>query len=135
VHLFNDRHEEKVKYPFDWFRSALATITERAENKKLSWFKQWLGSLLFVMPDPRRMATIAEKEAPVPAMDLSNFAAWYRHLRLETDDQKLLQDLREVMPGFDGMDLKDAGLGNRFLQLTFSKCFASVESGRTLRSG
>src|SRR5947207_7424833 len=29
VHLFNDQHVEKVRYPFDWFRSALATITER----------------------------------------------------------------------------------------------------------
>src|SRR5947208_783836 len=48
VHLFNDRYEEKVKYPFDWFRSALATITERPENKKLSWFKRWLGDLLLI---------------------------------------------------------------------------------------
>src|SRR5438128_3676730 len=48
VHLFNDRHEDKVQYPFDWHRSALATVTERPENKKLTWFKRWLGSLLFV---------------------------------------------------------------------------------------
>jgi AAA domain, putative AbiEii toxin, Type IV TA system len=120
VHLFNDRHEEKVKYPFDWFRSALATITERPENKKLFWFKRWLAGLLFIVPDPRQMSAVAEREAPVPTVNMSNFAAWYRHLRLEADDQLLLRDLRESIPGFESMDLKDAGLGNRFLMLTFS---------------
>lgn len=120
VHLFNDRHEEKVTYPFDWFRSALATVTERAENTKLSWFKRWLANLLFISPDPHQMSPLAEKEAPAPAANLSNFAAWYRHLRLESDDHGLLADLREAVPCFESMDLKDAGLGNRFLVLTFS---------------
>jgi len=120
VHLFNDRYEDKVQYPFDWFRSALATVTERPENKKLSWFKRWFSSLLFIIPDPHQMSPLAEREAPVPAVNMSNFAAWYRHLRLESDDQKLFEDLREAIPGFEGMDLKDAGLGNRLLVLNFS---------------
>jgi predicted ATPase len=120
VHLFNDRHEEKVKYPFDWFRSALATIVERPENTKLSWFKRWLGGLLLVMPDPHQMSSLADKEALAPTVNLSNFAAWYRHLRLESGDQELGLDLREAIPGFVSMDLKDAGLGNRFLLTTFS---------------
>jgi len=42
VHLYNDRHEDKVQYPSDWHRSALATITERKENTKLSWFKRMI---------------------------------------------------------------------------------------------
>jgi energy-coupling factor transporter ATP-binding protein EcfA2 len=120
VHLFNDHHEEKVKYPFDWFRSALATIMDRPENKKLTWFKRWLGSVIYISPDPRLMSTVADKEAAAPTFNLSNFAAWYRHLRLESGDQELLKDLREAIPGLESMDLKDAGLGNRFLQLTFS---------------
>jgi len=120
VRLFNDKHEEKVKYPFDWHRSALATIPERPENTKLSWFKRWLGNLLFISPDPHQMSPVAEKELPGPTRNLSNFAAWYRHWRSEADDQSLLQDLREAIPGFEGMDLKDAGMGNRFLMLTFS---------------
>jgi hypothetical protein len=120
VHLFNDRHEEKVKYPFDWHRSALATITDRPENTKLSWFKRWLGSLLFISPDPRQMTFIAEDEARVPARNLSNFAAWYKYLRLENDDYGLLIDLRKAIPGFESMVLRDAGMGSRFLTLTFS---------------
>jgi predicted ATPase len=117
VHLFNDRHENKVQYPFDWHRSALATITERPDNTKLSWFKKWLGGLLCVSPDPRRMSALAQKETPFPRADLSNFAEWYRHLRLESDDGPLLDDLRNAVEGFESMDLKDAGLGNRVLKI------------------
>ncbi len=120
VHLFNDRHEDKVQYPFDWNRSALATITERRDNTRLSWFKRWLGGLLCISPDARRMSALAEKETAFPASDLSNFADWYRHLRLETDDRALLADLREAIEGFETMDLKDAGLGNRVLKVTFA---------------
>lgn len=120
VTLFNDSFEEKVHYPFDWHRSALATITERPENTKLSWFKRWLGTILYVSPDPRRMEGVAAGEVPAPTRDLSNFASWYRHLRLESDDQSLLNDLREVIPGFESMDLRDAGMGNRILWLSFS---------------
>jgi predicted ATPase len=120
VHLFNDRHEDKVQYPFDWHRSALATITERHDNTKLSWFKRWLGGLLCVSPDPRRMSALAQKETVFPSADLSNFADWYRHLRLESDDRALLDDLRDALEGFESMDLKDAGLGNRVLKITLS---------------
>jgi predicted ATPase len=127
VHLFNDQHQEKVTYPFDWFRSALATITERPENKKLSWFKNWLGGLLLIMPEPRQMWSLAGNEAPVPEANLSNFAAWYRHVRLESGDQKLVEDLREAIPGLESMDLKDAGLGNRLLMLT---CATQSANGR-----
>lgn len=121
VALFNDSHEQKVKYPFDWHRSALATITERADNTKLTWFKRWLAKVLYFAPDPRQMilAGLAAKEERIPMCDFSNFGNWYRHLRLEGDDQILMNDLRQVIPGFDGMDLKDAGMGNRILALSF----------------
>ncbi|MBI3467105.1 MAG: AAA family ATPase [Planctomycetes bacterium] len=128
VHLYNDQHEEKFKYPFDWFRSAFATVSERPEYQKLSWFKRWLANLLLVTPDPHQMLPYADREAPTPMPNLSNFAAWYRHIRLESDDQPLLKDLRDALPGFVSMDLKDAGLGNRFLVLTFS---ADTSPGQT----
>jgi predicted ATPase len=66
------------------------------------------------------MVPVAEKEALAPTVNLSNFASWYRHLRLESDDQNLLLDLREAIPGFEHMDLKPAGIGNYWLVLTFS---------------
>jgi hypothetical protein len=123
VHLFNDRHEDKVQYPFDWHRSALATIMERHDNTKLSWFKRWLGGVLCLSPNPWRMSALAQRESPFPVGNLSNFADWFRHLRQESDSRELLalmEDLRDVIDGFESMDLKDAGLGNRVLRLTLS---------------
>jgi len=127
VQLFNDRYEATVKYPFDWHRSALATITERQENTKLTWFKRWLGGLWFISPDPHQMSPLAEREAPSPTKNLSNFASWYRHLRQESDDQELLADLREVIPGCQSLDLKEAGMGNRILMLSFAE---SAQNGQ-----
>lgn len=117
VHLFNDRHEDKVQYPFDWHRSALATISARSDNTKLSWFKRWLGGLLLVAPDPRRMSGIAAVEVKEPDQYLSNFADWYRHLRQETEDRDYLNDLAEVIDGFSTMRLEDAGERRRELKI------------------
>jgi predicted ATPase len=66
------------------------------------------------------MSAMAKREAEAPESDLGNFAEWYRHLRLESDDRPLLDDLREAVEGFVTMDLKDAGLGNRVLKVTLS---------------
>jgi ABC-type cobalamin/Fe3+-siderophores transport system ATPase subunit len=117
VHLYNDRYEDKVQYPFDWHRSALATISERIDNTKLSWFKRWLGGLLWISPDPWRMRGIAEQEAKNPDQHLANFADWYRHLRQEMEDQDYINDLREVIQGFVTMRLEGAGEGRREIKV------------------
>ena len=128
VHLFNDKSDDKVQYPFDWHRSALATITERKDNTKLSWFKRWLGGLLLVSPDPRRMSGVAAQEARNPDQYLGNFADWYRHLRQETDDFEYLKDLSEVIDGFATMRLEDAGERRREIKIRMS-------SGEDSRAG
>ena len=112
VHLYNDEHQDKVRYPFDWHRSALATITERRENMKLSWFKRWLTGVLCIRPDPWRMSAIAAAKTRWPTPTLSNFADWYRHLRQERGDDEhaeYVATMREVIEGFVGMRLEDAG--------------------------
>ena len=109
VHLYNDRHEDKVQYPFNWHRSALATVAERKENQLLSKFKDWLGNLQYISPDPRRMEGIASQAAKYPDQYLSNFADWYMHLRLATEDHEYLADLAEVIDGFVTMRLPEAG--------------------------
>lgn len=117
VHLYNDQHIDKVQYPFDWHRSALATVTERWDNTRLSWFKRWLGGLLLITPDPRRMSGIAAQEVKEPDQYLSNFADWYRHLRQETEDHDYIEDLRKVIEGFIALRLEDAGERRRELKV------------------
>lgn len=127
VHLFNDHFEDKVQYPFDWHRSALATITERKDNKRLWWFKRWLDGLLLVSPDPRRMSGVASQESRSPDQYLLNFADWYRHLRQETDDFDYLKDLSDVIEGFVTMRLEDAGERRREIKIRMG---ASENGGR-----
>lgn len=120
VHLFNDRYEDKVLYPFDWHRSALATITERRDNTTLSWFKGWLGRVLVVSPDPRQMSGVGPTEVKSPDQYLANFASWYRHLRQEGYDSQhseFASDLREVIEEFGDMRLEDAGERRREIKL------------------
>lgn len=64
VHLFNDNFEQKVKYPFDWFRSALATIQPRPENAKLMKFKAWVENLHCLQLNPHVMSERTEREDP-----------------------------------------------------------------------
>jgi hypothetical protein len=130
VHLFNDRSDDKVQYPFDWHRSALATITERRDNTKLSWFKRWLDGLLLVSPDPRRMSGVAAQESRRPDQYLSNFADWYRHLRQETEDFDYISDLRNVIEGFVTMRLEDAGERRRELKVRMGPSENGSSPGR-----
>jgi len=119
VHLFNDYSKEKVKFPFDQRRSGLAIVESRPENKKLSWLKDWLERLLYIQIDPKNMGARADKEAAHPNFDMSNFAEWYRHLRLEqgVEMDALRKSLMDVIGGFESLDLKDAGLSTRVLQV------------------
>jgi predicted ATPase len=120
INFFNDKSVPKVKFAFDPRRSGLAIVDSRPENKKLSWFKQWLDHVLYVQIDPKRMGSIAEKETPYPLFDLENFASWYRHLRLEEGAamEALRKSLSDVIGGFESLDLKDAGLNRRALQVS-----------------
>lgn len=130
VHLFNDRFEDKVQYPFDWHRSALATITDRKDNTRLSWFKNWVRGLLYVQPDPWAMRGIAAQEAEQPDQHLANFADWYRHLRQETDDRDYILDLCDVIEGFASMRLEGAGEGRREVKVRM----AGAENGHGTKS-
>jgi predicted ATPase len=118
VHLFNDKHEDKVQYPFDWHRSALATIQTRWDNTKLTWFKHWLSGVVHVQINPWAIGARSEQEAAEPARNMSNFADWFRHLKLERGNEihKAIGELREAIPGLESLDAKEAGLNVKVVQ-------------------
>ncbi len=118
VHLFNDKYEDKVQYPFDWHRSALATIQRRWDNTKLTWFKQWLGGVVHVQINPWAIGARSEQEATEPSRDLNNFADWFRHLKLERGNEihHAISALKEAIPGLDSLDAKEAGLNVKIVQ-------------------
>ena len=113
----------KVKFRFDWQRSGLAIASAQLPDQtKLGWFKRWLEGVAQVQINPWAMSARSEGESRNPTRDLSNFADWYRHLRLESGDAvfEAIKDLREAIPGFEALDAKEAGLDVRVLQSTFS---------------
>ena len=122
VHLFNDFFEQKVTYPFDWFRSALATIQPRAENTKLIHFKNWIANLYCLQINPGKMSERAEREEPELALDTSNFASWYRHMTQEQAGAaaRLQEHLRRIIPGFESLDLRAAGTKAREIMVRFA---------------
>jgi predicted ATPase len=123
VHLFNDRFEQKVSYPFDWHRSALATINPRKENQTLIRFKEWCGRIFAFRLNPFSMTARAEQEDLYPSVDLSNFAAWYRHLiqAYPKENAAFLDSLRSVLDGFSHLDLQFFGENLRLLLCEFAQ--------------
>jgi predicted ATPase len=132
VHLYNDRFEHTLAYPFDWHRSALATIVPREENQKLVHFVRWLlGAYCFRM-NPFSMNASAEAEHSAPNVDLSNLAGWYRHL-VQTNPKEnhaLVEDLRRAMDRFSFLPLVPLSENAKILAAEFED-----GQGRTLKFG
>ena len=119
VGLFRDP-TAPLEFPHDWHHSGLATVEEephRREKSNLTWFKLWLDRLIQVQINPWAMLARSERESRFPAKDLSNFADWYRHLRLDSGNAvfEAIRSLREAISGLEALDAKEAGLDVRVL--------------------
>jgi hypothetical protein len=123
VRLYNDRLEHKVTYPFDWHRSALATIASRKDNTKLTRFRHWLGNLFCFRIDPFRMGTRAEGEDLDPNVNLSNISNWYRHLlqALPKENAAFLDSLRASLDDLNFLGLEPIGENVRLLFAEFAQ--------------
>ena len=121
VHLFNDKLEHKVTYPFDWKQGALSTIDPRKDNLKLSRFKFWLLSLHCVRINPFATQGHAEREDVFPLPDLTNFASWYRHLLQSqpVEAERFRGSVGQAIDGFSFMRLETAAEGTRRLEISF----------------
>ena len=129
VYLFDEQFQQKVAYPFDWHRSALATLTDSKENRKLTQFKAWFDSLLCFRINPFEMTARAEDEDTYPYYNLGNFAAWYRHVwqSLPIENEKLWNSLRGVLDGFEILKLERAGKGIRSLAAQFKRDNGAID--------
>jgi predicted ATPase len=107
VQLYNDHFERLVNYPFDAVHSALAATAATKDNLILTRFRQWFGTLLCFRINPFSMGARAETEALYPDIQLSNFAAWYRHLLQANpnDSAALRESLCAVIDDFEYLGL------------------------------
>lgn len=120
--LYRDDHSEGPQYPFDWTLSAVGALHERPDNQKLTRFKHELAKLIIVRPIPALMESESRGEQERLSHRLENFASWYRHLAQEHMGAMgtLLQELKEILPNFESLSLKESGEDARTLKVLFS---------------
>lgn len=121
VQLYHDDHQPGPKYSFDWTISALATIAPRHDNKKLTYFKEWIEKLFILSLRPTGMDSETDEESDWLDRDGANFASWYRYISQEYQDKifQLTQQLRDTIPGFHAFKLEQAGR-HRVLKVGFT---------------
>ena len=109
--LYHDDHEKGPAYPFDWTQSALSVQHERSDNRKLFRFKRELANCMFVRPNPPLFRSESRAEIEHMHRNMSDFVDWYRHAAQENMGAvaDLFQELREVLPGFESMNLAESG--------------------------
>jgi predicted ATPase len=111
VQLYNDSFEPASWYQIDKYRSALATVPQKSDIKKLTRFKRWLRGVACLRINPFAMEPLAQTAQPNPSFDLSNIASWYRHHNEQLSEQNdaLIGSLRETLDGFAELRLWKAG--------------------------
>ena len=128
VQLYRDDHGAGPKYPFDWSRSALATVAARPDNTRLTWFKEHLARMVFLRMCPMDIDAEASREDRMLVMSGSNFASWFRFLSQEYQDRilDLTSRLRDLYPGFRAFRLSEAGRDRRVLRAVFQDATGEV---------
>ncbi|MBN2581238.1 MAG: ATP-binding protein [Pirellulales bacterium] len=121
AHLFHDDGKPGPTFPFDWSYSMIPTIPERDDNKKLSWFRQFLENIYIFWPDPRRMSAQSDSEISYPDCSLHQVVSWYRHLvQQETNfGARLEKLLKEVIDGLETIHLEKTSESSRELKFGF----------------
>ncbi|MGH9481925.1 MAG: AAA family ATPase, partial [Terriglobales bacterium] len=123
--LYNDSQHPtpSVNFHADWYKSGLAIVASRPDNRKLTKFKDWLEKLRPVQINPWEMSEQSEQEARYPSRNLENVADWFRHLQQESGEivREVIEDLREAIPGFRDLNAKKAGLDYREVMATLAE--------------
>ena len=121
VHLFRDNGSAGPTFPFDWSRSAIATIPGSPDNKKLTWFRDWLTRLVVFAPDPHGIESLSRGEVDRCDRRMTHMVSWLRHLNLQSVDllSRIRDSLREALTGFENLRLDQVSQTGRIFMLDF----------------
>lgn len=120
--LFHDDGNPGPTVLSDWNRSGVGRLLPRHDNTLLTAFRDRLGNAFVMHINPDKILSESETEDVSPNADLSNFAAWYRHLTLDQPTRvfELTEVLKnEVLDGFRSLRLKAVGEKSRALWAEF----------------
>ena len=127
--LYHDDYTEGPKVPFDWSRSGVGGLNARRDNTRLTRFKQEIARFVIASPCPPVFAPETRGEDQYLDRLMENFVGWYRYAAQEDmrGIAKLFPALAEALPGFDSMNLTEAGENVRTLKVDFAR---DAEDGR-----
>jgi energy-coupling factor transporter ATP-binding protein EcfA2 len=103
-------------------RSGLWMADAGRDRARISWFKERVSRILCFQPNPWAMSAEAGEADADPAVDLSNFATWYRQLADERPAEavtRLFESLGEVLDDFEVLRFKKVGERVRALSARF----------------
>lgn len=109
-------------FSYDWSRSFIASIPERKDNTKLTWFRERVGRIYLYAIDPHQMSSISDKESESPDRQLHDLVPWLRHLSQESVGTlpKLLDSLKGVLDGLQNFKLEKSSDTARTLKFEFA---------------
>lgn len=121
VQLYRDDDSKGPTYPFDWFRSAVGSLPERADNTRLTWFRNRMKRFIIVQINPMIMSEQSEQDEAQLSAKMENFVSWYRHIYQNQGKAfQITNALKEVWEGFDYFNFVNTGEQNRILKLHFA---------------
>jgi energy-coupling factor transporter ATP-binding protein EcfA2 len=133
AHLFRDDGSPGPVFPVDWSRSAIGTIPSRHDNTRLTWFRNALSNVHIISPVPSEMSSDSTGELAFPDRRLRGYVSWLRFLANDLAfAPRLVEALRPVLCGFDGM--RFATTGETAKELRFSFDFEQNGPGRPKKS-
>lgn len=110
VEIFDDNAAPapRATIPFIPRTSFLASLEPRSDNKRIMRFRNYVGAMWCLKPDPLSLGAAAISEARWLERDLTNFASWYRTRVQEDPDAvaALREDLQRALSGFDQLRLQ-----------------------------
>lgn len=120
--LYHDDGNRGPEVLSDWNRSGVGRLQPRHDNKLLTAFRERLENAFVMRINPEKILAESETEDVFPNADMSNFAAWYRHLVQDQPNHvfELSEMLRkDVLDGFRSLRLTSVSEKSRALWATF----------------
>jgi hypothetical protein len=108
-------------FPVDSTFSAVSLVSTEGMFDLITWFKLALSQITVLQITPPMMEEVSMKESRRPSRYFENFISWYRWI---SQDQgmviRLQRELKEIIRGFDHLNLESEGRDARNLNALFS---------------
>ena len=118
--FYHDDNSAGSVYPFDWNQSAVATLPSRADNTRITWFRERLKRVIIVQIIPMLMKGESFTEESRLDYNMANYVSWYRLIYQNQGKAiKITNALKEVLEGFNDFEFVKTGEMQRILRLSF----------------